>query len=448
MAVSLGLGLMLLVGRPSAAESAEDSGKPELPAAVRKAVMASFPGAEITDFKAKKKDGALRYELKLRDELNGEKPYKVLLSESGQPLKEDLHRIHENRLPQKVRLGRVSWAGIKAQAIWHVKREEKKGARYRVELTPTAAEFKGKRYKAEFDEDGALLKGDKAPAPKEPVAAAVPKPAPTAPSPEKPKASAGDTKPKQEEMDPDVLRKVKKLIRGTLKEDEEDRQKAWAEIRDMGNLAVPGLLAVFRLKSTTAPMVRSILIALEDSKDSRSGPALVEVLGHKDAGIRAAAARAIGSSKYHSGIEALRKRYSDSDEDIWVRYYAACAAAKLGERKAVGCLKKLLDSPRADVRSRAAYALGKHGKTDELQALAGVLADKDRGVREEAVDALRRIGGQGARGPLVKATGDEDYKIRNAAMDALRGLTGKKFEKPAEWQAWWTKENAKKDGAK
>src|SRR5579862_1061163 len=90
------------------------------------------------------------------------------------------------------------------------------------------------------------------------------------------------TKPIAAESDPDVLRKVKKLIQGTLSSDEAEREKAWNQLRDMGNLAVPGLIGVFRQKSTTPAEVGSILIALGDSKDPRAGPALLELLTSSD----------------------------------------------------------------------------------------------------------------------------------------------------------------------
>src|SRR5260221_13977748 len=105
-------------------------------------------------------------------------------------------------------------------------------------------------------------------------------------APADPPPVAPEPKPAEAEVDPDVLRKVRKLIRGTLAEDSAEREKAWNGLKNMGNLAVPGLLGLYRQKDTTVEMVRSILIALGDSKDPRAGPALVELLGNKEPSIR------------------------------------------------------------------------------------------------------------------------------------------------------------------
>ena len=254
--------------------------------------------------------------------------------------------------------------------------------------------------------------------------------------------------PKEEPVDADVLHKVRKLIRGTLSSDDKEREKAWNDIRDMGNLAVPGLIGVYRQKSTTPEEMRSILLALGDSKDPRAGPALAELLTSAEKSIRRDAARAIGDSGYKGGVPALEKVAHDAKEDEDVRLFAAAAAAKLGSEDALKVLSELLKSSRPEIRSRAVFAIGKNGGVAHVAEIEKALEDSDPSVREDAVEALRLLNNEKVWPGLIKATADSDYKIRGAAMDALRQLTKQKFDNdPKAWQEWF-KNGAKADAPK
>lgn len=253
----------------------------------------------------------------------------------------------------------------------------------------------------------------------------------------------------EDPVDPDVLRKVRKLILATLSEDNAEREAAWNSIKSMGNLAVPGLVGLYCQKETTPAMMGSIIIALGDSKDPRAGPALAEMLGAKEARVRRDAARALGDSGYKDGIAALEKLAADSGEDEDARLFAAVADAKLGGGKSADLLAELLKSPKPEVRSRAVFALGKYGGVKQAPAIEKALGDSDRSVREDAVEALRLLEKKEAWGPLVKATEDSDYKVRNAAMDALRQLTGQEIENdPSAWKKWWAEEQKKPEKVK
>ncbi|HYG74207.1 MAG TPA: HEAT repeat domain-containing protein [Planctomycetota bacterium] len=251
---------------------------------------------------------------------------------------------------------------------------------------------------------------------------------------------AAEPPPLEVETDPDVLRKVGKLVKSTLHEDTAEREKGWKGLKDMGNLAVPGLVGLYRQSTTTPEMTRSILIALEDSKDARAGPALVEILASKDAGVRRDAARAIGDSNYKAAVPALEKLAGDANEDEEVRLFAAAAGAKLGGEKSIAILQELQKSSKTEIRSRATFALGKAGGKQQIPAIEKGLSDSDSSVREDAVEALRLIGGEEVLPGLVKALDDEDHRVRGAAMDALRQVTKQKIENdPAAWREWWKK---------
>lgn len=243
-----------------------------------------------------------------------------------------------------------------------------------------------------------------------------------------------------EPVDPEVLRKVRKLIRGTLSEDAAEREKSWTGIRDMGNLITPGLLEIARNKETPPAMLRSILIALGDSKDPRSGPALIELLDSSDANQRKGAARALGDSGFKAGVSKLEALAANPKEDEEVRLFAASSAAKLGSASALENLKGLMKSDKPEIRSRAVFALGKFGGASAAGAVATALKDADVSVREDAVEALRRIKNRKAQGALIDATADADFHVRNAAMQALRDATQQKFENdPKQWLDWWAK---------
>jgi HEAT repeat protein len=255
-------------------------------------------------------------------------------------------------------------------------------------------------------------------------------------------------KAKTEEIDPDVLRKVKKLIQATLSSEEAEREKAWNQIKEMGNLAVPGLIGVFRQKTTTPEEVGSILLALGDSKDPRAGPALVELLTSSEKSVRVATARSMGDIEYKDGIPALLKLAQDAKEEEEVRLFAAASAGKMGSADAQKVLGELMKSTHPEIRSRAVFWLGKCGAVKEVAAIEGALADKDQSVREDAVEALLLLKNEVAWPGLLKAIEDEDYKVRNAAMDALRQLTGENIDKnPQAWLDWW-KARKEKDNNK
>jgi len=245
-------------------------------------------------------------------------------------------------------------------------------------------------------------------------------------------------------VDPEVLSKVRKLITDTLSTDQAVREAAWNGLKNMGNLGLPGLVALCRQKETTPEMLRSVLIALGDTKDPRAAPALTEQLSSKDARIRRDAARALGDCGCRDAAPALDKLAGDAAEEEDVRLFAATAGARLASAQALKILVELARSPRAETRSRAVFALGKYGGVEQAAIAAKALDDTDRDVREDAVAALRLLQKKEAWGPLVQATADSDFKVRNAAMDALRELTGQQIgNDPAAWKAWWAKTQGK-----
>ncbi|MBE7467156.1 MAG: HEAT repeat domain-containing protein [Planctomycetes bacterium] len=422
------------------------------PEAAKKGFEAACPEATIRESKAKSRDGGAVYEVKATDRLNQGEAFKVVVRADGTILEEEQRRFAPAQVPEAVQAAFRTWAGDAAgTGAWEVKREGGKGRVFEVRKRYNGSE---KKYEARFGEDGGWLGGDEFPGGGAPAATppAAPAPAGEAARPGAAKAEPAQAVPApaeaavtEEPADPDMVRKVKRLIRATLEEEKEARDAAWKELREMGNLIVPGLVALFRAEGTTDDEVRSILIALGDSKDPRSGPALVEVLEHKNPKIRRDAARALGNSKYKAAVPALAKHFDAAGEDEDVRLYAAIAAAQLGSDTGYGALKALMGSEQEAVRTRAVFALGQHGGKARAADVALALKDSSPMVRKDAADILRRMKAETVTGALVEACGDEDYKVRAEIVKALKELTGQSHDTPEDWKKWWSE---KQGGAK
>jgi HEAT repeat protein len=247
--------------------------------------------------------------------------------------------------------------------------------------------------------------------------------------PAKPKVpqTAGGTgtegQPAEEVIPEEVMRKIRRLIRATLSEDGEERDEGWKQLRNMGNLAVPGLAAVARHKDTTPEMLDSLMIALGDSKDPRAGPALAGLLQSTNPLVKQGAARAIGDSGYKDAVAGLERLASDPTEEEEVRLFAAIAAAKFKSDAGYDALKFLATSERPATRTRSVFALGKYGGKPFVSVLAAALDDSEAVVRADAVEALRLVGGDEAKVALARAMSDTDHRVRGAALAGLRGLT-------------------------
>ncbi|MDK1032228.1 MAG: HEAT repeat domain-containing protein, partial [Planctomycetia bacterium] len=61
-------------------------------------------------------------------------------------------------------------------------------------------------------------------------------------------------------------------------------------------------------------------------------------------------------------------------------------------------------------------------------------------VRWRAAEALGKIGDRRAVGPLIDLLKDKSYHVREAAAKSLWKITQKKFgEDQAKWLQWWKK---------
>jgi HEAT repeat protein len=160
----------------------------------------------------------------------------------------------------------------------------------------------------------------------------------------------------------------------------------------------------------------------------------------RDAGVREAAATAVGDIVVDSG-GALRGLWPEAgpaleqalkDQDGRVRRSAAYALGAFGRQAAPArpALSAALEDPQSAVRQNAAWALGRLGPAGGLavEGLCKLLKDGDPLVRRDAAGALGALGRQAARAgasPLLTLIkGEPDEVVRRTALDALARLAG------------------------
>jgi HEAT repeat protein len=160
---------------------------------------------------------------------------------------------------------------------------------------------------------------------------------------------------------------------------------------------------------------------IEKMKSKKDVARLIEALGHEDAGVRGAVARALGEMKDTKAVEPLIQALKD--EDRHVKGEAALALGKLGDEKAVEPLIIAWGDTVAKHDPFAGIfvlgkALGKLGDKRVVEPLIKSL-NKEWYVREAAAAALGELGGERAVESLIQASNDEVGGVREVAKEAL-----------------------------
>lgn len=146
-------------------------------------------------------------------------------------------------------------------------------------------------------------------------------------------------------------------------------------------------------------------------------PGLIHALSNPTAGVRQAAAEALGSFDDPRGVESLIFALRDSDSGV--RHEAVVALGKFGALRVVDPLIVMLNDPDAGVRKAAADALGEIGDDAAVAALTSTLTDPDADVRNSAAEALGEIGDEEAVPSLIRNLRSPDPRVRWAAASAL-----------------------------
>lgn len=175
--------------------------------------------------------------------------------------------------------------------------------------------------------------------------------------------------------------------------------------------------------------------ALGEYADADFGEALTRALTDKEDYVRAAAARAIGKTRYEPAQKSLEK--SSSSGDAFVRANSIEALALINaEENSKRYLKGLRDKD-GGVRC-ALLATAPIAYPDQAEQLStNALEDEDWRPRMQATDNLGEIKTKTSVDALILATGDGRPTVGLRAITNLQQLTGQSHTRADQWERWW-----------
>ncbi|MBP6774589.1 MAG: HEAT repeat domain-containing protein [Gemmatimonadaceae bacterium] len=145
--------------------------------------------------------------------------------------------------------------------------------------------------------------------------------------------------------------------------------------------------------------------------------ALIERLKDSDAGVRRAAAHALGNLRSRTAVPALIAAIGDRNTDVRL---AVCEAlGSIGDPRAVAALSRLLEDQNPNIRSHALDALGEFA--DELTAtdISPLAADPRAETRAKVAELLGEIGDRETIGILKHLVGDPSAEVRQQSIESL-----------------------------
>jgi HEAT repeat protein/uncharacterized protein YegL len=241
-----------------------------------------------------------------------------------------------------------------------------------------------------------------------------------------------------------------------------------------GGETARGLLELFRTEKDLR-LRRRIRFALWALRAKTAAEALTRKgLTHKDASVRAEAARTLGRLGWRGAVVGLIEAARDTKEDA--RLTAIEALGTLGFPEAVNPLLqltagkdaltvntalwaleelksgddrigdaaiKVLETGRSETRIPAVVLLGVQGERRAVPLLLPLLDSSRWSERSAAINALGRIRHRDAVAPLIERVGKEEGRLLDETTRALFRITG--LDIGAEvgyWRAWWKKAEA------
>jgi HEAT repeat protein len=217
---------------------------------------------------------------------------------------------------------------------------------------------------------------------------------------------------------------------------EEERRDALMQLAAMrwaaaSRAALPAL-------TDPSPMIRVMAAkAILSLEPAESAAALLPLLNEKDEFVRREGAYALGATRSMTATNALSDRLLN-DKEAGVRGAAAVALGQIGDEAGVialvGVLAPQLSAPAQGTRKRednefvlraAAVSLGQIKSKAGVPALLAVVNDEKLPVdiRREAVRSLGLIGDPGAIPALKTASLSEDPFLSQLAYESLRKLS-------------------------
>ena len=164
---------------------------------------------------------------------------------------------------------------------------------------------------------------------------------------------------------------------------------------------------------------------------------LIKALAYKDAGVKIAAADALGPLGDPMAVEPLAALVKD--EDAGVRRAAVRALSARGGVRVVEPLiaalddhdpgvrsvaaqavyRRMMTDPDQDARRETATALGRIKAADAVDSLLRAMTDPDETVRVASVRSLASIGDVAAVGPLIVMLAHEQYRAKTSGRSSL-----------------------------
>jgi HEAT repeat protein len=147
---------------------------------------------------------------------------------------------------------------------------------------------------------------------------------------------------------------------------------------------------------------------------------LVKLLKHNDSEVRWQAAEALGKIGDKRALESLIPLLNDNN-DI-VRLHAALAIGKLNDKRAISVLIKNLDGISGYVLWDSIDILGDFKDASAVEPLIKHLNNSDNKARQKAAIALGKIRDKRAIEPLTKLLKDNNEEIKKAAEESLKSI--------------------------
>jgi HEAT repeat protein len=161
-------------------------------------------------------------------------------------------------------------------------------------------------------------------------------------------------------------------------------------------------------------------------KQRRDVTGLIKALAHrKEAGVRRAAAQALGENPGPMAVEPLIAALKD--QDAQVRVAAVAALGRQRDARAAESLAALLRRGVFELREAAAEALGQTGDARAVPPLLGALRDPEHSVRRIAAGALDLLGWEpdrGTDGAAYWVAKEEWARCGTLGAPAIGPLTG------------------------
>ena len=175
-----------------------------------------------------------------------------------------------------------------------------------------------------------------------------------------------------------------------------------------------------RLKDTDAGVRHAAANALGNLRSRMAVLPLIAILNDRNKDVRQAACDALGNLHDTRAVPALVVRMSDDSEEV--REQALDALSNFAEELTAAQILHALQDARPNVRAKAANILGQIGDRSASSALLRLLNDASHEVRQQSIEALSQLKDPSVGPAMLSALKDTEGEVRSAALDALREL--------------------------